>query len=81
LFNFVLYDFRHTFATRRATATQGDRFDLASLAAILGHSSLRMIQKYVHPTAEHQRALMQKYDATLQAEEQQAQVNDGVMVN
>jgi integrase len=81
LFNFVLYDFRHTFATRRATATQGDRFDLASLAAILGHSSLRMIQKYVHPTAEHQRALMQKYDATLQAEELQAQGNDGVMVN
>jgi hypothetical protein len=40
-----------------------------------------MIQKDVHPTAEHQRALMQKYDATLQAEEQQAQVNDGMMVN
>ncbi|HEY4930112.1 MAG TPA: tyrosine-type recombinase/integrase [Terriglobales bacterium] len=72
LFNFVLYDFRHTFATRRATATQGDRFDLASLAAILGHSSLRMIQKYVHPTAEHQRALMQKYDEILAAAERLA---------
>jgi len=81
LFNFVLYDFRHTFATRRATATQGDRFDLASLAAILGHNSLRMIEKYVHPTAEHQRALMQKYDAILQAEDQQIQGSDGVAVN
>jgi hypothetical protein len=40
-----------------------------------------MIQKDVHPTAEHQRALMQKYDATLQAEEQEAQVNDGMTVN
>ena len=71
-FDFVLYDLRHTFATRRATATLGDRFDLASLAAILGHNSLRMIQKYVHPTAEHQRELMQKYDETLVAAEQLA---------
>jgi len=71
-FDFVLYDLGHTFATRRATATHGDRFDLASLAAILGHNSLRMIQKYVHPTAEHQRELMQKYDETLVAAEQLA---------
>lgn len=67
-FNFVLYDFRHTWATRRATAMQG-RFDLASLAAMLGHSSLRNVQKYVHPTAEHQRDLVQKYDEILQAAE------------
>jgi len=65
-FNFVLYDFRHTWATRRATAMQG-RFDLASLAAMLGHSSLRNVQKYVHPTAEHQRDLVRKYDEILQA--------------
>jgi hypothetical protein len=31
-----------------------------------------MIQKYVHPTAEHQRELMQKYDETLLAAEQLA---------
>ena len=67
-FNFVLYDFRHTWATRRATAMQG-RFDLASLAAMLGHSSLRNVQKYVHPTAEHQRDLVQKFDEILQAAE------------
>lgn len=64
-FDFVLYDFRHTWATR--TAQSG--FDLSSLASMLGHSSLRMVQKYVHPTAEHQRTLMQKYDAILQAAE------------
>jgi integrase len=33
---FVLYDFRHTFATRMAQAG----VDLATLAAILGHGSI-----------------------------------------
>jgi integrase len=56
---FVLYDFRHTFATRMAEAG----CDLATLAAILGHSSLRQVFKYVHPTAEHQRAAMLKYES------------------
>jgi integrase len=48
---FVLYDMRHTFATRLAEAA----IDLATFAAILGYSSIRMVQKYVHPTAEHKR--------------------------
>jgi hypothetical protein len=41
---FVIYDWRHTFATRVAQAG----IDLATLAAILGHSSIRIVQKYVH---------------------------------
>jgi len=61
--NFVLYDFRHTFATRMAEAGT----DLATLAAILGHSSLRQVLKYVHPTAEHQRTAMLRYDNKLRA--------------
>ena len=56
--NWVLYDFRHSFAT---AAAQGG-VDLATLAAILGHGSLRTVQKYVHPTAEHKKAAMAIYE-------------------
>lgn len=61
---FVLYDFRHTFATRFAERTK----DLPALAAILGHSSLRMVMKYVHPTEQHQAAAMASYEQSRQAE-------------
>ena len=43
--HFVLYDFRHTYATRRVERGM----PLGTLAAILGHSSLRMVMRYVHP--------------------------------
>src|SRR5262249_38735702 len=41
---FVIYDFRHTFATRAAEAGM----PVATLAAILGHADLRSVMKYVH---------------------------------
>ena len=58
---FVLYDLRHTFATRMAQAG----IDLATLAAILGHSSIRIVQRYVHPTEEHKKAAMATYAETM----------------
>jgi integrase len=61
--SFVLYDLRHTFATRMAQAG----IDLATLAAILGHGSIRIVQRYVHPTAEHKRQAMAKYAETMRA--------------
>lgn len=41
---FVLYDFRHTFATR--AIKRG--VDLPTLKALMGHSSLRSLMHYVH---------------------------------
>jgi integrase len=65
--SFVLYDFRHTFATRMAQAG----VDLATLAAILGHNSIRIVQRYVHPTAEHKKQAMQRYQVALDTAEAQ----------
>src|SRR5215203_361341 len=47
-FNFRLYDCRHTFATRALQAGT----DLVTLAAIIGHASLKMVMRYAHPSEE-----------------------------
>jgi integrase len=54
-----LYSFRHTFATR-FLESEGD---LLTLAALLGHSSLRMVMRYAHPSDNH------KFDAIKRMEE------------
>lgn len=54
---FVLYDLRHTFATRMAAAG----CPVTTLARILGHANLRTIQRYVHPSQEDMDAAMEKY--------------------
>jgi integrase len=43
---FRLYDARHTFASRHVE----NGIDLLVLASILGHSSLKMVMRYAHPS-------------------------------
>jgi integrase len=62
----VPYDFRHTFATRMAQGGEEGGVDLATLAALLGHDGIRVVKKYVHPTAEHKKAAMERYDRMMQ---------------
>jgi site-specific recombinase XerD len=64
--NLVLYDLRHTFATRMAE----EGIDLATLAKILGHNSIRIVERYVHPTAEHKKSAMLRYEAAQMARTQ-----------
>lgn len=60
--NFVPYDFRHTFATRAAESN----VDLGTIAALLGHRSIRCVQKYVHISAEHKKSAMKRLDRAQQ---------------
>jgi integrase len=64
---FVPYDLRHTFATRLVTQAG---VDLATAAAILGHSNLRSIQKYIHIGAPAMAVAMDKYSKLFDTKEQ-----------
>src|SRR5262249_26901401 len=48
---FRLYDLRHTWATR---AAESGEVDMATLAALLGHSKLNMVMRYAHSQERHQ---------------------------
>ena len=66
---FVPYDFRHTFATR---AVAEDKVDLPTVAALLGHGSIRCVYKYVHPTEEHKRKAMKRIDRRMKRSKQKS---------
>src|SRR5580704_2750238 len=48
---FRLYDLRHTYASRAVMAG----VDLPTLGALLGHTTIQMTMRYVHPAEEHKR--------------------------
>jgi integrase len=48
---FRLYDLRHTYASRAVMAG----VDLPTLGALLGHTTVQMTMRYVHPAEEHKR--------------------------
>jgi len=56
--HFRLYDLRHTFATRAVAAGA----DLPTLSALLGHTSIQMTMRYVHPAAEQKRITIEKFE-------------------
>jgi integrase len=56
--NFRLYDLRHTFASRAVAPGT----DLPTLSALLGHASIQMTMRYVHPAAEQKRIAMEKFE-------------------
>jgi len=55
--HFRLYDLRHTFATRAVASGA----DLPTLSALLGHASIQMTMRYVHPAAEQKRLAIEKF--------------------
>jgi integrase len=55
---FRLYDLRHTYATRAAQAG----VDVLTLAALLGHTTVQMTSRYVHPSDQHKREAIEKLE-------------------
>lgn len=55
---FRLYDLRHTALSRMAMAG----IDLPTLKELAGHSQIQMTMRYVHPTPEHKRRAIDKFE-------------------
>jgi integrase len=53
-----LYDLRHTALTRMAMSG----IDLPTLKELTGHSQVQMTMRYVHPTPEHKRRAIEKFE-------------------
>ncbi len=60
---FRLYDARHTFASRAVE----DGIDLLVLASILGHSNLKMVMRYAHPSETFKTDAIRKMETSRKA--------------
>ena len=58
-FGFVIYDFRHTFATRAAESWM----PVVTLEVILGHADRRSVMKYIHVRRKSQDREMELFEA------------------
>lgn len=54
---FRLYDLRHTALTRMAMAG----VDLPTLRELAGHASIQMTMRYIHPTPEHKKRAIKRF--------------------
>ena len=74
---FVLYEFRHTFATRFGEAVG----DPIALATILGHANLKTVMRYCHPRESHTTKAMEKYIGSMGGKPAEVKVQVGGSVN
>jgi integrase len=56
--HFRLYDLRHTFATQAVASGM----DLPMLSSLLGHASILMTRRSVHPAAGQKRMAIEKFE-------------------
>ena len=56
--DFVVYSMRHTFATRAYMV----RPDALGLMRVLGHSNIKMVQRYVNDAEQHAREFMAEFE-------------------
>ncbi len=77
--HFKLYDLRHTYATRAVMAG----VDLPTLASLLGHTTIQMTMRYVHPAEEHKRAAVGKIERfkAAEAEKLSEKVRDSLHIS
>ena len=59
-FDFRLYDFRHSFATRALESG----IDLLTLASMLGHANLKTVMRYAHPSEERKAEAIRQIQAS-----------------
>jgi len=57
---FVLHSLRHTFGTRLGETGEADAF---TIMKVMGHSSVTVSQKYVHPTPDRMERAFEALDA------------------